>query len=177
MRSQGLTTAERWGGWGVAPCFSANLPSAPSTGWVNEGIRPTCTALGQDPYPTTSRNPPNQHVNMENMTEARWHTCWAETPLTDGVQGHAGCLSGHSFIVFLHVYLYVRGCINVIMWGCNNEGLNVKQVVIIRHSAQLTGGDHRDYSCHLPQTKGNQRTKKSITKAGCEWEKKGQHVE
>ena len=43
------------------------------------------------------------------------HTCWAETPLTADVQGHAGCLFGHSFmdeIVCAPVCAFAQWCTN-----------------------------------------------------------------
>jgi len=122
------------------------MPSAPSEGRVNEGIKPTCTAQGQGPYPATSRSQPHSYFNMENMTEARWATAHmlSRNP-TDCRRARACGLSVWPFLyewdcefVCVAARERTRVCICVITFN----GVIIKhkksEHEVIKHSAQET---------------------------------------
>lgn len=110
--------------------------SGRKTGGVHPVSVPTChlrpipaelmRGLGPhaQPWDRAPTLPPAGVHHTGTLIWKTWHrqggllcTCWAETPLTVNVQGHAGCLFGHSFIDEVCVCTFVfRWCINKRRW-------------------------------------------------------------
>lgn len=144
---------------GVHPISVPTCHLRPALAELMRGLGPHA-----QPWDTAPTLPPAGAHQASTLIWKTWqrqggllHTCWTETPLADDVQGHVGCLFGHSFmdeIVRLSVYLCVQGCLDAFVLGCTNKALKIWTWGELQWSARhREQGGSQGFSSHLAQTK------------------------